>query len=76
MPAPTEFREGDLVRYVPYHAHGNLGHPDCERGIVSSVWSEYIHVRFGTDQYSKSCRSDQLVLVSRAHPLCVDEARA
>lgn len=62
----TEFRAGDEVRYVPYHADGNLAHPDCERGVVSSVWTDYIHVRFGRDDHSKSCRPHQLVLVRRA----------
>lgn len=63
---PTEFREGDQVRYLPMHAHGNAGHPDCERGIVTSLAGEYVRVRFGHDAHSKSCLTWQLQLVRRA----------
>lgn len=28
---------GDRVIYVPTHAHGDVAHPDCERGTVSSI---------------------------------------
>lgn len=66
MRGATEFRTGDVVRYLPYHVLGNIGHKDCERGVVSSVWSDYVHVRFGDDLHSKSCRPDQLLLVRRA----------
>ncbi len=31
------FKPLDRVIYVPMHAHGDRGHPDCERGCVSSV---------------------------------------
>jgi hypothetical protein len=31
------FAHGDKVVYVPMHAHGDRGHADCERGVVSSV---------------------------------------
>lgn len=26
----SDFHVGDMVRYVPYHAHGDIRHPDCE----------------------------------------------
>lgn len=32
-----EFKHGDHVLYIPTHAHGNINHKDCERGVVSSV---------------------------------------
>lgn len=67
MAEPTEFRLGDEVRYLPHHAHGNADHPDCERGIVTSVaGSDYVRVRFGEREISQSCRSYQLQLVRRA----------
>jgi hypothetical protein len=31
------FKPGERVVYVPLHANGNLGHPDCEQGTVVSV---------------------------------------
>lgn len=29
--------EREPVIYVPFHAHGNLKHPDCEHGVVKST---------------------------------------
>jgi hypothetical protein len=34
------FYKGDHVLYVPTHARGNTTHPDCQRGVVSSVRPE------------------------------------
>lgn len=65
MSAHTEFREGDQVRYLPHHAHGCPSHPDCERGTVTSITGEYVRVRFGGNEHSKSCLSYQLLLVRR-----------
>lgn len=57
------------VRYVPGHAHGDISHPDCEWGTVSSVNDKYAFVKFdrqvsrlgweGTT--SQSCDPDDLV---------------
>lgn len=33
----SQFQKGDKVLYVPTHAKGNSKHPDCERGVVSSI---------------------------------------
>lgn len=62
----TEFREGDVVKYLPQHVYGDAGHPDCERGVVTSTYGDYVRVRFGRDEHSKSCLSYQLLLVRRA----------
>jgi hypothetical protein len=57
----NEFKPGDAVTYVPYHAYGNRAHPDCEHGIVTSINSiGTIFVRFGTRQISQGCEEDQL----------------
>ena len=42
----TDFKEGDAVRYIPMHAHGDRSHPDCENGIVSSSNALYVFVRY------------------------------
>lgn len=42
----TDFEPGDKVRYVPNHAHGNVNHPDCEDGIVSSTNDVNVFVRY------------------------------
>lgn len=45
MPA-QDFNPGDRVVYVPMHAAGNISHPDCERGAVSSTNARVVFVRF------------------------------
>lgn len=46
------FHVGDPVLYIPNHAAGQHGHPDCERGVVHTatghgaeqiVWVRYKH---------------------------------
>lgn len=41
-----DFTKGQRVVYVPLHAHGDLAHPDCERGAVSSVNAKTVFVKF------------------------------
>ena len=41
-----KFEPGDAVRYIPGHAHGDRGHPDCEDGRVSSENGYSVFVRF------------------------------
>lgn len=58
----TVYAPGDRVRYVPYHAHGDVTHRDCEDGIVSSInHVGTIFVRFGQRTTSQGCLPDQLV---------------
>jgi ABC-type nickel/cobalt efflux system permease component RcnA len=56
------FRLGDSVRYVPYHAKGNLSHEDCEDGRVSGIEGDgTVFVKFnGPNSTAKGCRPDQL----------------
>jgi hypothetical protein len=58
------FKEGDDVAYIPYHAHGNLRHPDVEFGKITSKKllpdEEIIFVRFGCMANSQGCNPDQL----------------
>lgn len=35
------FKKGDHVLYVPRHARGSCDHPDCQKGVVSSVNDKY-----------------------------------
>lgn len=39
----------DPVTYVPGHADGNAGHPDCEKGVIIGLNQETVRVL-----YSKS----------------------
>jgi hypothetical protein len=37
---------GDRVRYVPLHADGDIYHPDCEDGRISSFGELTVYVKF------------------------------
>ena len=41
-----DFIHGDLVRYIPNHADGNVKHPDCQNGVVSSVNDNWVFVKY------------------------------
>jgi hypothetical protein len=58
----ADFRPGQRVRYVPYHAHGDARHEDCEDGQVSSVNAHFVFVRFGASLHGQACKPDQLIL--------------
>ena len=63
--ALAAFKAGDHVRYVPYHAHGDVRHEDCENGRVTSVSDHYVFVRFRPEgDTSEACLPDQLVKMS------------
>lgn len=51
MNLSSDFSPGERVVYVPTHAEGDLRHPDCEQGAVSSVNDHTVFVKF--DQYVK-----------------------
>jgi len=57
---PSDFAIGDPVTYVPYHAHGDASHKDCERGHVTSTNERFVFVRF-KGSTSEACKPDQLV---------------
>lgn len=58
---------GARVRYVPNHAHGDLNHPDCELGIVTS-WNEAaVFVRYGEQPNSKATSAEDLTVQIRQH---------
>ena len=59
----TIFTKGQRVLYVPYHAHGNQEHEDCERGIVTSTNSEFVFVRYTGRSGSQATQPDQLVIL-------------
>jgi len=41
---------GDRAAYIPYHANGDINHPDVEYGIVTGMNKEYVFVRFGNEE--------------------------
>lgn len=57
-----DFKAGDRVRYVPYHANGDVRHADCQNGRVTSVNSHYVFVKFRPEgDTAEACLPDQLV---------------
>jgi len=56
----SDFKVGQHVRYVPYHAHGDASHEDCENGVVTNIGSEYVFVRFKGPN-GEACKPEQLV---------------
>ena len=40
------FGVGERALYIPYHARGDRGHPDCKWGTVSSTNGHFVFVRF------------------------------
>lgn len=60
MKSLSDFKVGQHVRYVPYHAHGDTSHPDCQNGVVSSISEHYVFVRFKGPN-GEACKPDQLV---------------
>ena len=41
-----DFKHGDLVKYIPNHANGDVQHPDCKTGVVSSVNDNWVFVKY------------------------------
>ncbi len=56
-----DFEVGRSVLYVPCHANGDQGHPDVERGVVTSANEHTVFVRFDGDINAKGCYPDTLV---------------
>jgi hypothetical protein len=39
-------KRGTQIIYVPMHTEGNLDHPDCEPGFVTSVREDFAFCRY------------------------------
>lgn len=49
-----DYIQGDEIIYLPGHADGNIDHPDCERGFVTSIRNGTVFCRF----FAKNGHSD------------------
>lgn len=56
-----DFKPGQRVLYVPYHAHDDISHEDCERGTVVRIGVCGVFVKFKGDT-PQGCNPDQLVI--------------
>jgi hypothetical protein len=69
MEKKPKFEKGDKIIYVPLHAEGDINHPDCERGYVTSVskigtvFCRYFYPdgRLRTVANSEGCDPDMLI---------------
>ena len=59
-----DFKVGQSVLYVPYHARGDVYHKDVESGVVTGKNDDYIFVCFGDESVSKAVIRERLVLAS------------
>jgi len=57
----TEKNYLDPVTYVPGHAGGNAGHPDCELGVIISVTEQAIKVLYCKSRTVQSTAPEDLV---------------
>ena len=57
---PIDWQPGMYALYMPREANGNLQHSSVEKGVVTSVNSQYVFVRFGGDSQSKACHPRDL----------------
>lgn len=65
----NDFLKGDNVMYIPHHAQGDQGHPDCECGKVSSTNDHFVFVKFNKQltkfgwngTTSQSCHQKDLI---------------
>lgn len=51
----------DPVTYVPAHAHGNAGHPDCEQGVIVDIGVNTIKVLYCRGRKVQATSPDDLV---------------
>ena len=52
-----ELTRGVQIVYVPDHAEGDLKHPDCEEGFVTSIKGRVVFCRFWHKQYPDELRT-------------------
>ena len=57
----NEFNYLDKVTYVPKHAEGNAGHPDCEQGVIIRVDPPIVKVLYCKGRTVQATDPDDLV---------------
>jgi hypothetical protein len=81
----VKLTEGTQIIYVPMHANGDTGHPDCEAGFVTSVrgtnafcryWSKHTPGELRTKANSELTPIDCLVVQDTVPPEHINTALA
>lgn len=69
-----EFRVGDLVKYIPNHAHGDPKHADCETGVVRVIGQHGTVFVLFKGSTAAGCYADNLVRLARMSDTLLDAA--
>ena len=69
MIEPTDLDLYRNVIYVPGHAKGDLGHPHCECGYITSFNKWSVFVRYGTGSTSAGTLREDLYWEHEPKPL-------
>lgn len=51
----------DPVTYIPGHANGNAGHPDCEQGVIIGLRHNSVMVLYSKSRTVQGTSPDELV---------------
>ena len=51
----------DPVTYIPNHANGNAGHPDCEQGVLIRASSKHLMVLYCKSRTIQTTAPESLV---------------
>ena len=65
---PSDFEKGDRVKYVPNHANGDVFHPDCELGTVSSTNRRFVFVTYKNKTFAEATDPANLVKITATKP--------
>lgn len=63
----SDFRKCQRVLYVPTHAHGDLDHPDCKRGVVSSVNDWWVFVKYDNAMCTMTTGDEPYTAAATSH---------
>jgi hypothetical protein len=58
----TEQHKNQPVTYIPMHAKGDTGHPDCERGRIKSWNDTNVFVWYHSGDTAAATNPDDLML--------------
>jgi hypothetical protein len=57
-----ECNPGVRVRYVPFHADGDITHRHCEDGVVVRKTNAVVFVRFGVEGTTEQACSPEMLV--------------
>jgi hypothetical protein len=63
----NDFKSGMKVRYIPTHANHDEMHPDCQDGIVSTIGTDFVFVRYNnwSSNYGSATDPNDLIILNQ-----------